>query len=131
MSNIPVELKYAKTHEWARLNDDGSVTVGISDNAQEQLGDMVYVEVPDVGKTVSLAQPCAVVESVKAASDVYAPLAGEVVEVNGKLGDSPETVNQDAYGEGWLFRLRPSDPGQLEQLLDASAYEAFLESENH
>jgi glycine cleavage system H protein len=131
MSNIPADLKYAKTHEWARLNDDGSVTVGISDNAQEQLGDMVYVEVPDVGKNVSLAQPCAVVESVKAASDVYAPLAGEIVEVNGKLGDSPETVNQDAYGEGWLFRLRPSDPGQLEQLLDASAYEAFLESENH
>jgi len=131
MSNIPADLKYAKTHEWARLNGDGSVTVGISDNAQEQLGDMVYIEVPDVGKTVKAAQPCAVVESVKAASDVYAPVAGEIVEVNANLSDSPETVNQDAYGEGWMFRLRPSDPGQLDQLLDATAYEAFLESENH
>ena len=130
MSNIPAELKYAKTHEWARLNDDGSVTVGISDNAQEQLGDMVYIEVPDVGKSVKSAQACAVVESVKAASDVYAPVAGEIVAVNSNLGDSPETVNQDAYGEGWMFRLRPSDPAQLEQLLDAAAYEAFLDSEN-
>ena len=130
MSNIPADLRYAKTHEWARLDDDGSVTVGITDNAQEQLGDMVYVEVPDVGKIVKAAQPCAVVESVKAASDVYAPIDGEIVEVNTNLGDSPETVNHDAYGEGWMFRLRPSDPGQLDQLLDAAAYEAFLESEN-
>lgn len=131
MSNIPADLKYAKTHEWVRLNDDGSVTVGISDNAQEQLGDMVYVEVPDVGKVVTAAQACAVVESVKAASDVYAPLAGEVLEVNGKLVDSPEIVNQDPYGEGWMFTLRPSDPDALENLLDAAAYEAFLESESH
>jgi glycine cleavage system H protein len=131
MSNIPADLKYAKTHEWARLNDDGSVTVGISDNAQEQLGDMVYVEVPDVGKVVTAAQPCAVVESVKAASDVYAPVAGEIVEINSNLGDSPETVNQDAYGEGWMFRLRPSDPGELEELMDADAYESFIELESH
>lgn len=131
MSNIPADLRYARTHEWARLNEDGSVTVGITDNAQEQLGDMVYVEVPDVGKIVKAAQPCAVVESVKAASDVYAPLGGEIMEVNSNLGDSPETVNQDAYGEGWMFRLRPSDPGDLDQLLDAAAYEAFLESEDH
>jgi glycine cleavage system H protein len=131
MSNIPADLKYAKTHEWVRLNDDGSVTVGISDNAQEQLGDMVYIEVPDVGKIVAAAQACAVVESVKAASDVYAPVAGEVVEVNSHLVDSPETVNQDAYGEGWMFRLRPSDPGQMERLMDAAAYESFLESESH
>jgi glycine cleavage system H protein len=131
MSNIPADLKYAKTHEWARLNDDGSVTVGISDTAQEQLGDMVYVEVPDVGNIVTAAQPCAVVESVKAASDVYAPVAGEIVEVNGNLIESPETVNQDAYGEGWMFRLRPSDPGELEELMDADAYESFLESESH
>ncbi len=131
MSNIPADLKYAKTHEWARLNDDGSITVGISDNAQEQLGDMVYIEVPDVGKLVAAAQPCAVVESVKAASDVYAPVAGEIVEVNGNLVESPETVNQDAYGEGWMFRLRPSDPGELEELMDADAYESFLESESH
>jgi glycine cleavage system H protein len=131
MSNIPADLRYARTHEWARLDEDGSITVGITDNAQEQLGDMVYIEVPDVGKTVKAAQPCAVVESVKAASDVYAPVAGEIVEVNTSLGDSPETVNHDAYGEGWMFRMRPSDPGQLNQLLDAAAYEAFLESENH
>jgi glycine cleavage system H protein len=131
MSNIPADLKYAKTHEWVRLNDDGSVTVGISDNAQEQLGDMVYIEVPDVGKIVAAAQACAVVESVKAASDVYAPVAGEVVETNSHLVDSPETVNQDAYGEGWMFRLHPSDPGQMERLMDAAAYESFLESESH
>jgi glycine cleavage system H protein len=131
MSNIPADLRYAKTHEWVRLDDDGSITVGITDNAQEQLGDMVYIEVPDVGKIVKAAQPCAVVESVKAASDVYAPVAGEIVEVNTGLGDSPETVNQDAYGEGWMFRMRPSDRAQINQLLDAAAYEAFLESGNH
>ena len=131
MSNIPGDLKYAKTHEWARLNDDGSVTVGISDSAQEQLGDMVYVEVPDIGKVVDAAQPCAVVESVKAASDVYAPLAGEILEANSKLVDSPETVNQDPYGDGWMFRLLPSDPGGLEALMDAAAYESFLESDSH
>jgi glycine cleavage system H protein len=131
MSNIPADLKYAKTHEWARLNDDGSVTVGISDSAQEQLGDMVYIEVPDVGKVVAAAQACAVVESVKAASDVYAPLAGEILEANSKLVDSPETVNEDAYGEGWMFRLLPSDPGGLEALMDAAAYESFLESDGH
>ena len=131
MSNIPADLKYAKTHEWVRLNDDGSVTVGISDSAQEQLGDMVYIEVPDVGKVVAAAQPCAVVESVKAASDVYAPIAGEIVEVNSSLVDNPETVNQDAYGEGWMFRLRPSDPGELGKLMDAETYESFLESESH
>jgi glycine cleavage system H protein len=131
MSNIPADLKYAKTHEWARLNEDGSVTVGISDSAQEQLGDMVYIEVPDVGKVVVAAQPCAVVESVKAASDVYAPLAGEILEANSALVDSPETVNQDPYGEGWMFRLLPSDPGKLEALMDAAAYESFLESDSH
>ena len=131
MSNIPADLKYAKTHEWARMNDDGSVTVGISDSAQEQLGDMVYVEVPDIGKVVDAAQPCAVVESVKAASDVYAPLAGEILEANSKLVDSPETVNQDPYGDGWMFRLLPSDPGGLEALMDAAAYESFIESDSH
>ena len=131
MSNIPADLKYAKTHEWVRLNDDGSVTVGISDNAQEQLGDMVYVEVPDVGKIVTATQACAVVESVKAASDVYAPLAGEILEANSKLIDSPEIVNQDPYGEGWMFSLSPSDPGALKDLMDAAAYEAFLDSESH
>ena len=131
MSNIPVDLKYAKTHEWARLNDDGTVTVGISDNAQEQLGDMVFVELPEPGQAVSAAEACAVVESVKAASDVYAPLSGEVVEVNEGLADSPETVNQDAYGDGWIFRLQPAAAAELEELMDAEAYEVFLASDTH
>ena len=131
MSNIPVELKYAKSHEWARINDDGSVTVGISDTAQDQLGDMVFIEVPEVGQTVTAEEACAVVESVKAASDVYAPVGGEIVEVNEDLADSPETVNNDAYGEGWIFRLEPADAGELGALMDADAYEAFLASEDH
>jgi glycine cleavage system H protein len=131
MSNIPVELKYAKSHEWVRINDDGSVTVGISDTAQDQLGDMVFIEVPEVGQTVTAEEACAVVESVKAASDVFAPLGGEIVEVNEDLADSPETVNNDAYGEGWIFRLEPADAGELGALMDADAYEAFLASEDH
>ena len=131
MSNIPAELKYTKTHEWARMNDDGSITVGISDNAQDQLGDMVFVEVPEVGQTVCAADACAVVESVKAASDVYAPLGGEILEVNDGLADTPETVNQDAYGEGWLFRMRPTNAADLDLLMDGEAYANFLEAEEH
>ncbi len=131
MSNVPVELKYAKTHEYVRTNDDGSVTVGISDSAQDQLGDMVFIELPEVGQTVAAAEACAVVESVKAASDVYAPVSGEVVEVNEALVDSPETVNQDTYGEGWLFRLQPADVTEMAALMDGDAYELFLASEAH
>ncbi|NNG11741.1 MAG: glycine cleavage system protein GcvH [Halobacteria archaeon] len=131
MSNIPVDLKFVKTHEWTRLNDDGSVTVGISDNAQEQLGDMVFVELPEVGQELTAEEACAVVESVKAASDVYAPISGEVVEINEGLSDSPETVNQDAYGEGWIFRMQPSAAVELDELMDAEAYETFLASESH
>ena len=131
MSNIPVELKYAKTHEWARTNDDGSVTVGISNSAQDQLGDMVFIEVPEVGATVTAEEACAVVESVKAASDVYAPVGGEIVEVNEDLADSPETVNEDAFGEGWIFRIQPADAGELGALMDAEAYEGFLASQDH
>ena len=131
MSNVPVELKYAKSHEWARINDDGSVTVGISDSAQDQLGDMVFIEVPEVGQTVTAEEACAVVESVKAASDVYAPVGGEIVEVNEGLADSPETVNNDAYGEGWIFRLEPGDAAELGALMDADAYIDFLASEAH
>jgi glycine cleavage system H protein len=131
MSNIPVELRYTKSHEWARQNDDGSVTVGISDNAQDQLGDMVYIEVPEVGQTVEAGEACAVVESVKAASDVYSPVSGEVVEVNETLADTPETLNQDAYGEGWLFRVQPSNAGELDELMDGDAYAGFLEDEAH
>jgi glycine cleavage system H protein len=131
MSNIPVDLKFVKTHEWTRLNDDGSVTVGISDNAQEQLGDMVFVELPEVGQELTAEEACAVVESVKAASDVYAPISGEVVEINEGLADSPETVNQDAYGEGWIFRMQPSAAVELDELMDAEAYETFLATEAH
>ena len=131
MNNVPVELKYAKTHEYARTNDDGSVTVGISDSAQDQLGDMVFIELPEVGQTVAAGEACAVVESVKAASDVYAPVSGEIVEVNEALVDSPETVNQDAYGEGWLFRLQPADVTEMAALMDGDAYEVFLASEAH
>ena len=131
MSNIPVELKYAKSHEWARTNDDGSVTVGISDSAQDQFGDMVFIEVPEVGMTVTAEEACAVVESVKAASDVYAPVGGEIVEVNENLADSPETVNTDAYGDGWIFRMQPADAAELGALMDADAYEGFLASEDH
>ena len=131
MSNIPVELKYAKSHEWARINDDGSVTVGISDSAQDQLGDMVFIEVPEVGVKVIAEEACAVVESVKAASDVYAPVGGEIIEVNENLTDSPETVNTDAYGEGWIFRMQPADVAELGVLMDADAYEDFLASEQH
>ncbi len=131
MSNIPVELKYSKSHEWTRHNDDGSVTGGISDSAQDQLGDMVFIEVPEVGQTVTAEEACAVVESVKAASDVYAPVSGEVVEVNESLVDSPEAVNQDAYGAGWLFRIQPSEVTELDVLMDGDAYAAFLEDSAH
>ncbi|MGB5306440.1 MAG: glycine cleavage system protein GcvH [Gammaproteobacteria bacterium] len=131
MSNIPVDVKYTKTHEWVRTNDDGSVTVGISDSAQDQLGDMVFIEVPEVGQTLKAEDACAVVESVKAASDVYAPVAGKILEVNEHLADSPETVNEDPYGEGWLFRLQPADASDLNALLDSAAYEEFLAAEVH
>jgi glycine cleavage system H protein len=131
MSNIPVELKYTKSHEWVRQNDDGSVTVGITDNAQDQLGDMVYIELPEVGQAVSAGESCAVVESVKAASDVYAPVSGKVLEVNAALADSPETVNQDAYGAGWLYRVEPSDAGELDALMSGDAYSGLVEDEAH
>jgi glycine cleavage system H protein len=120
MSDIPPELKYTATHEWVRPNEDGTVTVGVTDHAQAQLGDMVFVELPAVGRALSVGEECAVVESVKAASDVYSPVAGTVTAVNEALGDAPETINQDPYGEGWLFRLTPS--GTLDHLLDAAAY---------
>jgi len=124
MNKNPADLKYAATHEWARVNDDGSVTVGITDHAQAQLGDLVFVEIPEVGQQVSATEPCAVVESVKAASDIYSPVAGEVVEVNTALSDTPELINQDPYGEGWIFRLQLTGP--LDNLMDADAYEALV-----
>lgn len=131
MSNVPGELKYTKSHEWVRRNDDGSLTIGITDHAQDLMGDMVYVELPEVGATLSAGDDCAVVESVKAASDVYAPLDGEVLEINETVTDSPETINNDPYGDGWMFRVQPSDDSQLNELMDAEAYEELVESESH
>lgn len=127
MSNIPSDLRYRDSHEWIRAEDEGTFVVGISDHAQEALGDMVFVELPEPGMSYDQAEACAVVESVKAASDIYAPVSGEVVEANGKLEDSPELVNSDPYGEGWLFRMIPSDSSELDGLLDAEAYAAQQE----
>lgn len=129
MGDMPGDLKYSKSHEWLRANDDGSVTIGITDHAQEQLGDLVYVEVPENGRELELEEACAVVESVKAASDVYAPIAGTVVEGNEALADAPEAVNNDAYGAGWLLKMTPADADALSGLMDASEYQAFVESE--
>lgn len=123
MSQTPSELKYARSHEWARLEADGSITVGISDHAQEALGDVVYVELPEAGTELVAGDEAGVVESVKAASDIYAPVSGEVLEVNPLLEDAPETVNSDPYVDGWLYRLQPSDGNELENLLDAADYE--------
>ncbi len=131
MSDIPGDLKYAKSHEWLRINDDGTATVGITAHAQDQLGDMVYVEAPEAGRALEAEEACAVVESVKAASDVYAPVAGEVVEGNEGLADSPEVVNQDPYGDGWIMKIKLSDPSAADALMDAAAYQAFVESEAH
>ena len=125
MSNVPANLKYTESHEWVRAEADGSVTVGITDHAQEALGDLVYIELPAVGRTVAAAEACAVVESVKAASDIYAPLAGEVTAVNADLPATPEVLNQDAYA-AWLFKLKPADPAAVGALLDAAAYAATL-----
>ncbi|MEJ2645031.1 MAG: glycine cleavage system protein GcvH [Gammaproteobacteria bacterium] len=129
MSDLPADLKYTKTHEWLRAESDGSITVGITEHAQDQLGDMVYVELPDTGRSVSVDEACAVVESVKAASDVYAPIAGEIVAVNEELADSPEKVNQSPYGDGWLLRIKPESANALDSMLDAAAYQAVLDSE--
>lgn len=125
MSNIPAELRYAESHEWARLEADGTVTVGISDHAQEALGDVVFIELPDVGKTFAAGDQLAVVESVKAASDIYAPVGGEVIAVNEALGDAPESVNSDAYS-AWFFKLKIADAAELEKLLDAAGYKAAI-----
>lgn len=129
MSNNPSELKYAKTHEWARLEEDGLITVGITEHAQDALGDVVYVEVPAVGDTIAGGDQAGVVESVKAASDIYAPLSGEVVAINEVLEDVPETVNTDPYNDGWFFKLKPDDTAELEELLSADDYAAFCEEE--
>ena len=127
MSEIPTDLRYTESHEWAKSQDDGIVQVGITDHAQSQLGDLVYVELPEVGDRVEAGDACAVVESVKAASDVYSPVSGEITEVNEDLTDSPELVNQDAFGDGWLFSLKPDDDGELDKLMDAEAYTQSIE----
>jgi glycine cleavage system H protein len=131
MSKVPDELRYAKSHEWAAKQPDGTVRVGITDHAQSALGDLVYVEVPKVGRKVKAGEACAVVESVKAASDVYAPVAGEVVEANPELANAPETLNQDPYGKGWMFRVKPDAAGGLDALLDAAGYRKSLADESH
>jgi len=123
--NIPANLRYTASHEWVRSEADGTVTIGITDHAQAALGDLVYLELPEVGRKVAAAEACAVVESVKAASDIYAPVAGEITDVNKAVTEEPEKVNKDAYG-AWLFKLRPADPSAVAHLLDARAYEASI-----
>ncbi len=130
MSNIPEELKYTKSHEWVRVEDDGSVTIGITEHAQELLGDMVFVELPEVGTVFEAQEDCAVVESVKAASDVYSPIGGEIVAVNDELEDAPELVNSNAFHDGWLFRLQPVAPEEIDDLLDAAAYAELVAEED-
>ncbi len=128
--NIPADLKYTPSHEWIRVEADGTLTVGITHHAQDLLGDMVFIESPAVGRTLSKGEECAVVESVKAASDVYAPVAGEVIAANGDVESSPESVNQDAYA-AWLFKIKPANAGDVAELLDAAAYQKLVESEAH
>jgi len=131
MNEIPGDLKFLRSHEWARLDDSGKVTVGISDHAQSQLGDLVYVELPNVGEHVDQGAAVAVVESVKAASDIYAPVGGKVVAVNSVLSDKPETINEDAFGEGWIYVLEPDDLSQMDELLGPNDYAAVLEEDEH
>ena len=131
MNEIPGDLKFLKTHEWARVEDDGSVTVGISDHAQSQLGDLVYVELPAVGDEVEAGAGCAVVESVKAASDVYSPVSGRIRKVNEALADKPETINEDAFGEGWIFVVEPNSLSEVEELLSPDDYVELIENDSH
>ncbi|MBV4498442.1 glycine cleavage system protein GcvH [Pseudomonas sp. SWRI12] len=125
MSDIPADLRFAESHEWARLEADGTVTVGISDHAQEALGDVVFVELTEIGKVFATGDQAGVVESVKAASDIYSPVGGEVIAINEELGGSPELLNSDPYG-AWIFKLKPSDKAELDTLLDAAGYQAAI-----
>jgi glycine cleavage system H protein len=127
MSNVPEDLKYTESHEWVSVEADGSVRIGISDHAQEALGDLVFVELPEVGDNIDQGDACAVVESVKAASDIYSPVTGEIIAINEALEDDPGVVNADPYGDGWLYQVNLSDVAELEGLLDAEAYEESLE----
>ena len=128
MTDVPSNFKFLESHEWARAEEDGTVTVGISDHAQELLGDIVFVELPEVGKEISQSADVAIVESVKAASDVYSPISGEVTEVNEALNDNPEIINASPYEDGWFFKIKPQDISEMEKLLDAGAYESSSES---
>lgn len=127
---IPGDLKFASSHEWVRVEDDGTLTVGISDHAQEQLGDLVFVETPEIDRDCEAEEGIAVVESVKAASDIYAPVSGRVIDANGELADNPELVNTDPYGEGWIFRIMPDDVDDVENLMDPDEYEAHIEADS-
>lgn len=129
MTDIPQDLKYTKSHEWVRVETDGSVTVGITDHAQALLGDLVFAETPEAGTEAVGGEACATVESVKAASDVYAPVSGEIVDANGDLADAPELVNESPFDQGWLFRIKPSDASELDALMDAEEYAAMVASE--
>ena len=131
MSNIPKELRYTKSHEWVKADSNGTVLVGITDHAQSALGDVVFVETPQAGRKVAAGEACAVVESVKAASDIYAPIAGEVVEGNQAVADDPAIVNQDPYGKGWFMRIRPANAADVNGLLDAAGYEKAIQEEAH
>ena len=131
MSNVPNELNYTKSHEWLRTEEDGSITVGITDHAQGLLGDMVFIELPEVSAVFTTGDECAVIESVKAASDIYCPVAGEIIAINEELADAPEVVNQDAYGDGWMFKIQPEDEGEADELLDAEAYIELIADESH
>jgi glycine cleavage system H protein len=131
MSEIPGDLKFLKSHEWVRVEQDGTVTVGISDHAQGALGDLVYVELPEVGSSLKAGSGAAVVESVKAASDIYAPVSGEVIAVNETLSDKPETINEDAYGDGWIFKLKLDDSAELDELLGPDEYNELIENEDN
>lgn len=128
--SIPANLKYAPSHEWARLEADGTVTVGITQHAQELLGDMVFVESPEIGRRLAAREECGVVESVKAASDIYAPIAGEVIAVNGAVADAPEKINADPYAN-WIFKLKPANAADLNGLLDAAGYQAVVDAKDH
>jgi glycine cleavage system H protein len=130
MSEIPADLKYTETHEWVRVEEDGTVTVGITDHAQEMLGDIVFIELPKHDAVLRVGQECAVVESVKAAADIYAPISGEVIDINETLQSTSATVNGDPYGEGWLFCIKPSDMNELENLLSADEYNEQLSTES-
>ena len=130
MSNIPTELRYAKSHEWVRIEEDGSLVVGISDHAQDQLGDVVYVELPEIGQVLSIGDEAGVVESVKAASDVYSPVSGEVIEINPLLEDDPEMINTQPYEDGWFYKLQPSDSVELDDLMNSDSYCEFINSED-